>query len=1037
MDIIQYSIKKPVTIIVGIILILMFGFLALGKLPYQLTPTVTEPKISVETIWPGATPYEIERDVIEEQEEALKSTPGLVSYESTSSDNIGKITLTFKLGTDINQAKLDVSNKLNEVSSYPTNVKKPVMSSSGDDASPVIWTTLQTNNGNDKHIYKYKTFFENDVKEKIERIPGVAGLMVIGGQEDQVHIKVDSNKLSAYGLTIEQVIQVVQSENVNIAAGTMNVDRRSYRIRTTAEFKDLDSIREMVISSDGSRRILLRDIGDVVYGHEKENGITMFLGVPGIIVGVRAEPNANVVEMTNEVEKVYKELNEGILKEQDLTFEWLYDERPYILGSIDLVKQNIMIGGVLAIIVLLIFLRSVSATAVVGLAIPISIIATFIILGAMGRSLNTISLAGISFAVGMLVDSAIVVLENIDRHKRMGKKYIRAAYDGTNEVWGALIASALTTIAVFLPVIFLEDEAGQLFKDIAIAVTSAVSFSLFVSISVIPMFWTQMMKLSKHEEHQAKEHKSIIVKIGDWFTKTFMMFVNLSLKNVATRILTIVSLIAFSVSSVYIFFPKMEYLPQGNKNLIFNILIPPPGLSFNERQKIGEDLFKKMDKHINKEVDGIPPINRMFFGSFGDFMILGGTTSEEQRAKELIPAFIPVVNSFPGIFGISLQAGVFEQGIGEGRTVDVDLSGESIEKIANVGGMFYGTISGAVKGAQIRPVPSIELLYQESRFHPEREKLKSVGMSSASLGTTIDVLMDGRTIGDFKQDGKKKIDLKLMGIDGSASNTEELSKVLIATPKGGLVPISSLSTLEKTTGISEIRHLNGKRTITLQVTPPKDMTIQEMMILLEEKLIPQVEQSGAMSGVKVALSGTADKLKETIKNMSMNVVLALIIVYLLMSALFSNFIYPLIIMVTVPVAAAGGFIGLKMTDKFISMQPMDILTMLGFIILIGIVVNNAILIVHQALNNMRMHNMEYKDAVLDSVKSRLRPIFMSSLTSIFGMMPLVLFPGPGSEFYRGLGSVITGGLALSTFFTIFMIPSLLMFIIKYEKRGGK
>ena len=462
-----------------------------------------------------------------------------------------------------------------------------------------------------------------------------------------------------------------------------------------------------------------------------------------------------------------------------------------------------------------------------------------------------------------------------------------------------------------------------------------------------------------------------------------------------------------------------------------------PSLSVLDNSVNGLELnydFKGFEVQ-NKEVNGIPPINRLFFGSFGDFMILGGTTSEEQRAKELIPAFIPVVNSFPGIFGISLQAGVFEQGIGEGRTVNVDLSGESIEKIANAGGMFFGTINAAVKGAQVRPVPSIELLYQESRFHPKRDKLKSVGMSSASLGTTIDVLMDGRTIGDFKQDGKKKIDLKLMGIDGSAANTEELSKILIATPKGGLVPISSLSTLEKTTGISEIRHLNGKRTITLQVTPPKDITIQEMMIMLEEKLIPSVEKSGALADVKVALSGTADKLKETIKNMSMNVILALIIVYLLMSSLFSNFIYPLIIMVTVPVAAAGGFIGLKMTDTFIAMQPMDILTMLGFIILIGIVVNNAILIVHQALNNVRLHNMDYKEAVLDSVKSRLRPIFMSSLTSIFGMLPLVLFPGPGSEFYRGLGSVITGGLALSTFFTIFMVPSLLMFVIKFEKKG--
>lgn len=1037
MDVIGYSIKKPVSILVGVILVLMFGWISLQNLPYQLTPTVIEPELSVETVWPGATPYEIESDIIEEQEEALKSTPGLISYESTSSDNRGKITLTFQVGTDINQAKLDVSNKLNEVSSYPANVERPVISSSGDDSSPVIWTALQTKDGNDKHIYKYKTFFENEVKEQIERVPGVASLFVIGGQKDEVHVKVDPLKLSAYGLSITQVISALQRENVNVSAGKMDVDRRAYRIRTTAEFKDLQSIEETVIFSNGTQRILLKDIGRASFGYEKAQGITMFLGVPSIIVGIRAQSGTNVVAMTNAVEKVYEDLNNGILKEQNLEFQWLYDERPYIIGAIDLVQQNILIGGILAVIVLLLFLRSIRATAVVGLAIPISIIATFIILVAMDRSLNTISLAGISFAVGMLVDSAIVVLENIDRHRRMGKGFFNAAYDGANEVWGALIASALTTIAVFLPVVFLEDEAGQLFKDIAIAVTAAVSFSLFVSISVIPMLWTLMMKTSKKKEFVKKTHKSLIAKFGDWIVRVFMFFVKASIKNAFTRIVTVISLIAFAVLSVYTFFPKMEYLPQGNKNLIFNILIPPPGLSYEERESIGIELFKRMDKYVGKEVDGMPPINRMFFGSFGDFMIFGATSAHEQRARELIPAFIPVVNSFPGIFGLSLQRGVFESGIGEGRTVDVDLSGESIEKIANAGGMLFGAISGAIQGSQVRPIPSVELLYQEGRFHPQREQLKAVGMDSSSLGIAIDVLMDGRKIGDFKQDGKKKIDLKLMSTDGDVQTPEDLQKMLIATPSGGLVPINSLASLEKTTGISEIRHLGGKRTITLQVTPPDNMTVQEAMFAIEEKIIPSVRQKGVLDDVSVSISGTADKLKVTLAAMSMNIILALIITYLLMSALFSNFIYPLIIMFTVPVAAAGGFIGLKMTDTFIAMQPLDVLTMLGFIILIGIVVNNAILIVHQSLNNIRLHNMEHKQAVVESTKSRLRPIFMSSLTSIFGMMPLVLFPGPGSEFYRGLGSVITGGLALSTFFTIFMVPSLLMFFIGLEKRGDE
>ncbi len=1034
MNIIRFSLHNPVSVAVAVIMLIMFGLLALQRLPQQLTPNVVEAKISVVTVWPGASPREVEQEIVNEQELVLKNTPGIISYESKSQDNIGTITLTFKIGADINKALLDVSNRLTEVDSYPENVLKPVIKATGESSSPVIWTMLRTLAENPADIDTYKTYLKNEIREHYERIPGVAELFLLSGTEQQMQIIVDFKSLAKYGLSIDDVIQNIQRHNNDVSAGSVDISRRNYRIRTTAQFRSPEAIRELVILSDEDKEVRIKDIAMVAYGYDVPRAISMVDGVKGLVIGVKPENGTNIVELSNNVEAMVNKLNAGQLKNAGLRIQWLHDKRAYIQGSIDLVQQNILIGGFLAIIVLLLFLRSMSSTTVVALAIPVSIISTFIILNYMQRSLNTISLAGISFSVGMLVDAAIVVLENIDRHKKMGKPYLTAAYDGTTEVWGALIASALTTIAVFLPIIFLQNEAGQLFKDIAIAVTVAVSFSLFVSISVIPMLWQQLMRLHPHDSHQHKDQKSLLVRFGETINNSIMSLLSSILKSPLKRVLTVVILSAASLASIYSLFPKMEYLPQGNRNLIFNILIPPPGLSYEEKKHIGQTVFSRLKPHFGVEKDGYPAIARAFYVAGGDFVIFGVISADDRRVEVFKSLLQPIANSFPGIFGITKQAGVFEQGLGKGRTIDIDISGENIEKLANVGATLFGNVSKEINGAQIRPIPSIELLFPEIRFIPDDAMLKRLGMDAYSLGIIADVLLQGRKISEYNVDGVNKINLILKSRDSDSQTPEAIYHSLVATPGGKLLSFNHLAELQRTTGISEIRHLQGKRTITLEVTPPKHFTIQEGIELIENKLLPELKKQGKLNGVNINLSGTSDKLAETIDSMKMNLLLAVVITYLLMAALFANFIYPLIILFTLPLAAAGGFIGLAVTNKFLAYQPLDVLTMLGFIILIGIVVNNAILIVHQTLNYIRNNNMQAHQAICDATRSRLRPIFMSSLTSLFGMLPLIVVPGPGSEFYRGLGSVITGGLAFSTIFTLFIIPSLLMFVIGAEKQ---
>ena len=1034
MDFIRFSIVKPVTTVVIVILIMLFGFISINKLSYQLTPNVSKPEITIKTIWPSASPYDVESEIINEQEDVLKGVSGLKDIESNAYNSMGEISLEFELGTDINDAMLLVSNKLDEVPSYPDNVEKPIISASGASASPVIWAVLKSINDNPKTANYYLTFFENEVKGYLERVPGVSDLMVFGGIDEELQVLVDTEKMASYGLTYDDILNVIGSENVNTSAGVMGVGRKNYRIRTTAEFTTPQEVADLVLRSDGQLRIKLSDIAEVKRGYAKIEDAMLHDNTQGIVVGFQPEAGANVLDMTDRVEEVVQRLNDTVLKNNDLHLLWVYDQRPYIQGSIDLVKRNILLGAVLAVCVLLAYLRSLTSTVVVTTAIPISIIGTFIFLQLMGRSLNVISLAGISFAVGMLVDNAIVVLENIDRHRSLGKSAFQAAYDGAKEVWGAVIASTSTTVAVFLPIVFMQEEAGQLFKDIAIAITSSVLLSLFVSISVIPAFTYQLLKRKEGKKQQTAKKLGPVDKFGSFVSSWIMFFVNLSLKNLATKLITIVTLVGFSLGMAYILFPPREYLPQGNRNLLLSIFIPPPGLSYEERKEIGHNLFESTDIYRKENVDGLPKIQSMFYVGAEQIMISGMTSEDELRAKDLLPVLNKEVNSIPGVFGVTIQTSIFESGLGEGRSINVNVSGNDLDKIAGAAGMMYGMLSQAIPGSQIRPVPSLELTYPEMNFVPDRDRLKSVGMTSSSLGKAVDIIMDGRKASEYKEPGAKKIDLLVRNKDSEALTPEAIGETPIATPAGGVVPLSTLAQMVPGSGIQQVRHYELDRTITLQVTPPETTPIETAMGIINNDITPKVLGTPGFDDLKVGLSGTADKLTEAINSLKWNFLLAAVIIYLLMAALFGNFLYPFIIIFTVPLAAAGGVIGLKLVNTFLILQPMDILTMLGFIILVGTVVNNAILIVHQSLNNIREHGMEHKEAVLDSVRTRIRPIYMSATTSIFGMLPLVLSPGAGSELYRGLGGVVLGGLALSTVFTVFLIPTMLMFVIKFEKR---
>jgi HAE1 family hydrophobic/amphiphilic exporter-1 len=502
---------------------------------------------------------------------------------------------------------------------------------------------------------------------------------------------------------------------------------------------------------------------------------------------------------------------------------------------------------------------------------------------------------------------------------------------------------------------------------------------------------------------------------------------------------------ALCIGATYRFLPDLEYLPEGNRNFVFGRVIPPPGYNLDTSTEIAERMEAVVRPHWVSAATPDQPaeeplIDNFFFVALNDFSFIGASAVEEQRAAELIPILREPIYQEPGTLGFLSQASLFGRGIGGSRSIELDISGADLPTILGIARQAAGMVVGAFpfeEGHQMRPIPGLELGAPEVRVLPDRLRLADNGITASALGATVDTFNDGLRVAEITVDGQR-IDLMLMGPEGLIGETQGIGAIPVVTADGMIVPVDSLAEVLVTAGPTRIRHSERVRTVTLEIKPAAGMALERALAIVNEQVIQPLEAQGMPPGVTLGVAGTADQLSKTWDEMVVNLILALAIVYLVMAVLFESFFYPLIIMISVPLATAGGVGGLALLN-LMYVQPLDMLTLLGFVILIGIVVNNAILLVHQSLYHYRTEGLEPEAAIVEATKNRVRPIFMSTLTSIFGMLPLVLFPGAGSELYRGLGSVVVGGLTLSAVLTLLIIPPLLtvfMAVIEGGRSGG-
>lgn len=1035
MNLLKSAIKNPVVVLVGVIFIFLFGYLALKHLPYQLVPQVSRPIVSVYTSWRNASVYEIEAEVVTPQEKALKSLSGLQVMTSIAREGRGSITLEFEEGSNLDTILLDISQKLGEIRSYPDGVDRPTIKGSGESVPPSIYLFLHSLNPN-QSVEDKRVFFVNEVVPFLERVKGVGEVSVWGGRDGQMQILLDTKLLAYNNLTVNEVITAISKANKNTSAGVLDYSSRAYRIRVDSKFTSIDDIYNVVIKSERGRNVLLRDLADVKEGFAKTQVYSFHNNEDAISVRIHPSINASVLELTEAVREEVKKLNENILKPQGLSLEWSRDQEGYILEAIDLVKENLLYGILFSCLVLLIFLREISSVLIVAFVIPLSTFGTFVVLYFFDRTLNVVSLAGISFAVSMLVDNAIVVLENIYQHRLKGKTLFQSALDGTSEVTGAIFASVLTTVAIFIPILGLKSESGQLFFDIALASTSALLISLFVSIFITPMLVCEFEKRNVLHWDIKKVWNFVFAPldyVGRGFYFVMKKALVLFLKNWLTRLMCIFGFSAMSVYLYFVLMPKISYLPHGDQNFAIAYLSVPPGLSYQERKEIAKEIYEKNKDYLSLngykgDNQGIPAIKDLFFIGNDSFMMIGAIAEDKTKIQSMIEKLQQDISSIPSVSGSVFQQGIFDGGNG-GLSIDLYLNGRNLDALRANAEEIVEKIKEKIPKANVRAIPTLEVNNKEIIFYPDLQALALNGLDARSFGEVISTILSGKVIGEFQTPSGQNIDLVLKSNKHNEIAPEDLSYAQIYTPQGNIVSLYSLAQIKEQYGLTQIRHYERERSYLLIVIPPKDMDLESAIKRIENDVLPTVD----LGENKVLLEGSADKLEKTSSDLLSGFALAVIITYLLLCALYGNFIYPFVIIFTLPFAVVGGFIGLKLTNLFIAPQPLDVLGMLGMIILVGSVVNNAILIVYQSLINIRDYGIKPHQAVLDATLSRMRPIYMSMFTSVCGLLPLVIFSGSGSEIYRGLGAVIVGGLVFSTLISLFVIPSLLLFFIQREK----
>lgn len=1039
----EAMVKRGILIAVGTLIVTVLGIVAALKIPVQMIPDLEVRTISVRTKWPGATPQDVEKEIIIEQEEHLRSVPGLQRIVSSASFGSARIELEFPFGINLNNTLIEVINALSRVPSYPNNVDEPRVYATSFSANSFMYFRVMPLPGNPRNLnmIPLQDFIKDHVATRMESVPGVSEISVYGGAERQIQILLDPARLAERNLAVAQVRNAIKERNRDISGGEIETGKRRYLLRTIGRFHDVKELKEVIIDQRGDALIRLGEIAEVRLGHFEINRYSYTDGNPIIGMSVRRQAGSNVIDIKRTLMPEVEAINEEILKPAGMQMRLVADDVGYVVASIENVWTNLLIGAVLATLVMFLFLRSGKATLIGVIGIPICTIAAFMGLIMGGRTINVISLAGVAFAIGMTLDNSIVVLESIELAWRKGKDRMQAAVDGVRRVWPAVLASTLTTVLVFVPIVFIKEEAGQLYSDVAIAISASIIASMLVAIAVIPAAAAHAFSESENQRATTKVRwKTFVVNRVDWLIRTRL------------HQLGIIALVIGICGAIIVYLtPPAEYLPEGEEPKLFASMSPPTGYNLETMTRIGHEVqeyFLPFLEHEPSQFDRgetkVPAMAYFNLSIQATRLRIIAQPKVNKHIKALMDAIDRKYESYVGMRSFVSRGSIITSNSGGTRSINLDISGPSLSTIYEVAGRAERRAREVFDKPRVRSDPSSLTLSQPLvEIRPNWERLAETGMTIADLGFTIAALTDGAFVDEFFLEDDK-IDIYLYSHAGNSASLETLEKMPVYTPTNAMVPLASLAKVVESVDTSDIRRVEGKRTVTLSIIPPDNIALETGVEMVRSNLVNHLQESGAIpSNVKILISGASDQLQATRESLTANYLVALVIIYLILVAIFSHWGYPLLIMATIPLGIASGIVGLWLMNWVGAWLPsigypavsqsFDMITMLGFLILMGTVVNNPILIVHQAMINVRDQGMAAREAVRDAVAIRLRPIAMTTLTTACGLAPLVLIPGEGTELYRGVGIIVLCGLVGTAIVTLTFLPALIMAALYFRR----
>ncbi|SHK38295.1 efflux RND transporter permease subunit [Tepidibacter formicigenes] len=1029
MNISKISVKRPVTTLMFMFIAILIGMVSLTLLPIDLYPEMEIPVAIVSVNYSGVAPEEIETLITKPIEKSVATVSNLKNITSYSREGNSIVVVEFEYGTDMDFASLEMREKVDLVKGMlPDDASTPMVLKIDPNAEPIINLGISAN----MDLGKLQSIVEDELESRFERIEGVASVDLSGGDEKEVKIKINQEKLEGYGLSLGQIQNILRAENLNLPGGNVNKGQKELLVRTVGEFKSINEINEIPLTLNNGDIIRLSDIASISLSYKDKDSISRVNGKNSIGISITKQSAANTVKVAQnileEVEKIRKDY-------PNIEVVVGFDQSEFINKSISNVTSSAITGGILAVVILFLFLRNIRSTFIVGTAIPVSIIATFALMYFGGLTINLISLGGLALGIGMLVDNSIVVLENIYRHRESGLSRVDAATKGAKEVTMAVFASTMTTIAVFLPIVFVKGFTAIVFKQLSFAVVFSLLASLIVAITVVPMMCSKILKVG---EVKKRKHKGISLgRVLDLFSN----FID-SLSNIYGKILdfvlkhrktTVLIAVGIFVSSIALvgavggeFFPKED---EGN----FTITIETPfGTTLEDSDKIV--------KEVEKIVDTIPEKDKVFskIGESSGFsrsisnksevnVVLVDQKDRKRSTEDVVNEVREKVEDIAGAKITVAEASSMKGGGPSRAAIEIEIKGDDLETLKTIGDDFVNIVKSVPGTAEV--TSDTEEGDPEARVVLNRRIASFYGITASDVANTIKSSIDGSKATTFKIDGDE-IDVTVSLDDTVKNSIEDMRQILIKSPTGKSVPLGQISDVKYGNSPTQITRINQTRTVTVG-SQLYGRDLKSVTNDIKKKL----EGYNLPSGYSYNFTGQQEDMVEAFSSLGLALLLSIIIVYMVLASQFESLIHPFTVMLSVPFALSGGFIGLFVTGRSLSVPAL-----IGVIMLSGIVVNNAIVLVDY-INQLRDGGMDRKEAIIKAGFTRFRPILMTTLTTVLGLMPLALGIGEGASTQAPMATVVIGGLTLSTLLTLAFIPVVYTIfddlIIKFKNKFRK